>query len=111
MGRGGKSLFHKQGFEGFLERRLVALDREQIVAPLLIKNLLGRFGLRVQRIAQHDLAQQILLAQQLAPGRDFVALGLRDDTAQKASRGVDRVDDLHPAVADLLPVEDHNPIL
>ena len=64
MGRGGKILFGKQAFEGFLDGQLVALDREQIVATLLIEDLLRRFNLRVEGIGQHDLAEQILLAQQ-----------------------------------------------
>lgn len=94
-----------------MEGRLVALDREQIVAPLLIEDLLRRFILRVEGVGHHDLADQIQWAQQLAPGRDFVALGFRDHTPQEASRGVDRVDDLHPTVTDFFPVDDHHPIL
>jgi hypothetical protein len=111
VGRGGKGLLHKQVLQGAVEGFLVALDRQQIVAPLFVEDLLGRFHLRVQSIGQHGLAHQILLAQQLAPGGDFVALGLGHDTAQEPSGGVDRVDDLHPAVADLLAVDDHDPIL
>lgn len=72
---------------------------------------MGRFHLGVQGIGQHDLARQIQALQQLAPGRDFVALGVGHDTAQEPSGGVDRVDDLHSAVPDLFAVDDHNPIL
>ena len=90
---------------------MVALDGQQIVPSLLVEDLLGRFHLRVQGIAHHDLAQQILLEQQLAPGWDFVALRIGHDTAQEASGGVDRVDDLYAAVPDLFAVEDHDAIL
>jgi len=90
---------------------LVALDCQQIVPPLLVEDLLGRLHLRVQGIGQHDLAHQILLAEQLARGRDFVALGVGHDTAQEAPGGVDGIDDLHPAVPDLFAVDDHDPIL
>ena len=111
MGRGGKGLLHKQAFECGLDGRLIAFDREQIIPALLIEYLACRFILRVKRVGQHDLAQQILLLQQVAPGRDFVALGLGDHTAQKASLGVDRIDDLHPTVTNLFTVDDHDPIL
>jgi hypothetical protein len=94
-----------------MDGRLIAFDREQKVAALLVEDLLGSFSLRVERVGQHDLADQILLEQQSARGRDFVAFRLGHDTAQEAARGVDRIDDLHPTVADLFTVEDHNPIL
>jgi hypothetical protein len=94
-----------------LQGRLVGLDRQQIVPALLVEDLLGRFHLGVQGVAQHGLAHQILLAQELARGGDFVALALGHDTAQEAPAGVDRVDDLHPAVPDLFAVDDHDPIL
>ena len=111
MGGGGKSLFGEQAFEGLLDGPLVAFDREQIVASLLVEDLPGGFILRVERVGQHDLADQIQVAQQPAPRRDFVARSLGHDTAQKAPRGVDRIDDLHPAVTDLFTVHDHDPIL
>jgi hypothetical protein len=47
----------------------------------------------------------------LTPGGDFVALGLSDDTAQKASLGIHRIDDLHPSMPHFLAVEDDDPIL
>ena len=42
-----------------MQRFLVGLDREQIVAALLVEDLLSRFGLRVQGIADHGFADQI----------------------------------------------------
>ena len=111
MGRGGKGLFDEQLFQCLLDGRLVALDRQEVVCALLVEDLLRGFILGVQGIGQHDLSQEILLQQQLASGRNFVALGLGNDTAQEPPGGVDRIDDLHPAVTDLLAVDNHDPIL
>ena len=111
MGRGGKTLFFKQLFQVALQRGLVAFDGQQIVAPALKEDLLGRLILGVQGIGDQDLAQQILPAQQLAGGGDLVAFGVGDDTAQKAALGIDGVDNLHPGVAHLLAIEDDDPIL
>jgi len=90
---------------------LVTLDRQQVISALVVKDLLRRFMLSVQGIGQHDLARQIQLEQQLASGGNLVALGLGNDTAQEASGGVDRIDDLHSAVTDLFAVNNHDPIL
>lgn len=101
----------KQAGQGALDGRLVGLDRQEIVPALLVEDLLGAFILGVQGIGQRGLAHQIQFAQQLATGRNLVALGLGDDTAQEPAGGVHRVDDLHAAVPDLFAVDDHDSIL
>ncbi len=94
-----------------MERFLVGLDREQIVAALLIEDLLRRFGLRVQGIADHGFAEQILRSKQLTRRGDLIGLGGGHDAPQEPTGAVDGVDDLHPAVAHLLAVHDHESIL
>jgi hypothetical protein len=39
-----------------MDGRLIAFDREQKVAALVVEDLLGGFSLRVERVGQHDLA-------------------------------------------------------
>ena len=71
---------------------------------------MARFILVLQGGGDEDLAQQILPAQELARGGDFVAFGLSHHTAQKASLGIHCIDDLHSAVAHFLAVDDDDPI-
>ena len=111
MGRGGKTLFDEQVFQGRFQGGLVALDREQIVPASLEEDVLGRFILGVHCVGHHDLAPQRLAAQQLAGGGDFVGLGRRDHTAQKTALGIDSIDDLHSGVTDFLAIDDDDPIL
>src|ERR1017187_1057352 len=73
VGGGGKTLFGKQRRESFKEARLVLFDRQQVIAALLIKNLLGRRHLRMRGIGQHDFIDDVQLGQLRARGRDFVA--------------------------------------
>jgi hypothetical protein len=94
-----------------LEGFLVGLDREQIVAALLVEDLLGGLLLRVQGIGDHGFVHQILRAQQLTRGGDLIGLGGGHHAAQKPTGAIDGVDDLHPAVAHLLAIHNHQPIL
>ena len=73
VGGGGKTLFGKQRRESFKEARLVLFDRQQVIAALLIKNLLGRRHLRMRGIGQHDFIDDVQLGQLRARGRDFIA--------------------------------------
>ena len=108
---GGKHLSREQVLQGGLEGGLVGLDRQEVVAPLFVENLLGGFHLGVPRVAQHDLAAHIQAAQQLAGGRNLVALGRGDHPAQKLPRSVGGVDHLHAAVAQLLAIDDDQGVL
>ena len=73
VGGGGKTLFGEQRRESFKEALLVLFDRQQVIAALLVKNLLGRLHLRMRRIGQHDFIDHVQLGQLLARGRDFIA--------------------------------------
>ena len=97
--------------EGGWEGGLVGLDRQQVVAPLFVENLLGGLHLGVPRVAQHDLAGHIQAAQPLAGGRNLVALGRGDHPAQKLPRSVGGVEHLHPAMAQLLAIDDDQGVL
>lgn len=103
MGRGGKSLLGEPAFKGFLEGQLVAFDREQVFAALVVENRPRGVRLGVERVGQHEFARQIQLLQQPARGRDFVALRGRYDAAQKPARRVYGVDGFHAGVPDFLP--------
>jgi hypothetical protein len=94
-----------------LDGGLVGLDCQQIVAALLVDDLLGGLVLRVQRIGEDGFVHQIERAQQLASGGNFVAFGFGHDAAQKPTGAIDRVDDLHPAVAHLLAIHNDQSIL
>ena len=73
VGGGGKTLFGAQRRERFKETLLVLFDRQQVIAALLIKNLLYRRYLRMRRIGQHDFIDHVQLGQLLARGGDFIA--------------------------------------
>lgn len=111
MGRGGKTLLAEQVLQGRFEGGLLALDRQQIVPASLEEDVLGRFILSVHRVGHRDLVPQRLPAQQVADGGDFVGLGGCDHAAQKASLGINGIDDLHPGVTHFLAIDDDHPIL
>ena len=73
VGGGGKTLFGEQRGESFKKALLVLLDRQQVIAALLVKNLLYRFHLSMGRIGQHDLIDDVQLGQLRARGRDLIA--------------------------------------
>ena len=73
VGGGGKTLFGAQRRERFKETLLVLFDRQQVIAALLIKNLLYRRHLSMGRIGQHEFTHDIQLGQLLARGWDFIA--------------------------------------
>ena len=73
MGGGGKTLFGEQCRERFKETFLVLFDRQQVIATLLIKNLLYRRHLSMGRIGQHEFTHDIQFGQLLARGWDFIA--------------------------------------
>ena len=98
-------------FKGFLEGQLVAFDREQVVAALVVENLPRGVRLGVERVGQHEFARQIQLLQQPARGRDFVALRGRYDAAQKPARRVYGVDGFHAGVPDFFAIDDDDPVL
>src|SRR5450756_1402745 len=62
VGGGGKTLFGEQRRERVKEALLVLFDRQQVIAALLIKNLLYRRHLSMRRIGQHDLTDDIQLS-------------------------------------------------
>ena len=73
VGGGGKTLFGEQRRERFKETLLVLFDRQQVIATLLIKNLLYRRHLSMGRIGQHDFTDDVQLGQLRARGWDFIA--------------------------------------
>lgn len=90
-----------------MEGLLVALNRHEVIAPLFKEDLLSRLHLGVGRIAQDDFAGQVQVAEQLARGRDLVALGLGDHAAQKLPRATGGIDHFHAAMAHFLTIDDH----
>ena len=101
----------EQGFKVRLESGLVALDREQVIAAPLKEHLLRGLILGMHGVGDHDLAQEVLPAEQLTRGGDFVTLGRGHDAAQKASLRIHGIDDFHPGVTHFLAIHDDNPIL
>ena len=73
VGGGGKTLFGEQRRERFKETLLVLFDRQQVIATVLIKNLLYRRHRSMGRIGQHEFTHDIQLGQLLARGWDFIA--------------------------------------
>ena len=108
---GGKGLWFKQALESALEGGLVAFNRQEVIAPLLVENLLGALHLGVQGIAQHDLAGQVQALEQLAGRGNLVALGRGDHPAQILAGAIGGVDHFHPAVAHLLAIDDDQSVL
>src|ERR1017187_5497086 len=92
VGGGGKTLFGEQRRERFKEALLILFDRQQVIAALLVKNLLGRLHLRMRRIRQHDFTHDVQIGQLLACGRDFIAAFLDFGGTQPAARATDGVD-------------------
>lgn len=90
---------------------MVLFDRQEVVAPLVVENLLGLRHLGVGRIGQHDLVHQIQLRQLLPARGDFVAVGRHQGGTQPATAAADRADRLHVGVADLLAVDNHQRVL
>ena len=52
VARGGKGLWFKQVLQSGLEGRLVALDRQEKIAPLFKEDLLSGIHLGMQRVGQ-----------------------------------------------------------
>ena len=73
VGRGGKTLFGQQRFEGLEERFLVLFDRQHIVAALLVEDLLYRLHLGVCGIGQHGFPYDLHFGQLFARGGNLVA--------------------------------------
>lgn len=111
VGRGGKTLFGEQSFEIFVEGRLVAFDRHQIISPTLEKYFLRGLVMGVQRVSQDNFANQILFGQNQAHGGNLIGFGWGHDTAQKPALRVHRVDDLDPGMADFLAIDDDDLVL
>lgn len=101
----------EQALQSFLEVGLVGLDRQEVMASLLIKDLLGGLHLRVHGIGQHDLAAQLQAPQQLAGGRNLIALGRRDDPAQILSLAAGRIDHFDAAMAHFLAIDNDQRVL
>jgi hypothetical protein len=111
VARGGKGLWFKQVLQGGLEGGLVALNRQEVIAPLLKEDLLTSFHLGMQRVGYHQLAGQIQAAEHL-PGRwDLVALGLGDDPTQILPLAVGRIDHFHAAMTHLLAIDNDQGVL
>jgi len=111
VARGGKGLWFKQFLQSGLEGGLVGLDRHEVITSLFKEDLLSGLHLRMQGIAQHDLAGQVQAAEHL-PGRwNLIALGWSDQPTQILPLAVARVDDFPAAVTQLLAINDDQRIL
>jgi hypothetical protein len=111
VGRGGKTLWGEQRFEGLVKGRLVGLDRQEVIPPTLKEDLLRGLLIGVERVGQDDLARQLLLAQKHARGAGLIGFGGGYHTAQKAALRIHGIDDLHPGMTHLLAVHNHDRVL
>ena len=92
------------------QRRLVALDDKDEIAPALLHDRARRLHLRVQRIHQGDGAVQVQPFQQRLARRNLVALvGHRFDTQHPSAARVDGSDQLRaPAAPNRLAIQHHH---
>lgn len=111
VARGGKGLWFKQVLQSGLEGRLVALDRQEKIAPLFKEDLLSGIHLGMQRVGQHNLPGQIQAAQYLTGRWNLVAFGLGDHPAQILPFTVGRIHHFYAAVAHLLAINNDQRIL
>ena len=111
VGRGGKTLFGEQRFEGLVKGRLIAFDRHEVISPAFKENLLRGLMVGVERVAQDDFVPQVLRVQNQPRGGDLIGFGGSHDTAQKPALGVHRIDNLHSGMTHFLTVHNDDRVL
>ena len=111
VGRGGKTLLGQQRGQGFHQFFLIAFDRQEVVAPLGVKNLPHGLDLRVSRVRQHDFPHHVQLRQLCARRRNFIALGFNQRGTQPATTPADRTHGRDARVPDRLTVQNDDLIL
>jgi len=111
VGRGGKTLLGQQRGQGFHQFFLIGFDRQEVVAPLGVKNLSHGLDLRVGRVRQHGVPHQVQRRQLCACRGNFVALGFNQRGTQPATTPADRTDGRDARVPDCLTVQNDDLIL